>query len=225
MKTASPLSIVFGSLSANFVPMLVLWLLSAMVVLVYYLVPAASAVFDPFVRWQVESGWVAAFLNRVIFCGLLPGCFLFAVRSIRPRRPLLMVFAYSVWGGCWGVACDWFFTLQQFLFGSGVDVWTLVKKTMADQLVWNVLLCTPANALFFPWVAADFHFRRVRSWRSFAYDCLVLLLANWVVWVPVTVAVYAFPLPLQIQLVGLAGAFWMLVALCTAAQRSNGETD
>lgn len=40
-----------------------------------------------------------------------------------------------------------------------------------------------------------------------------MLVANWIVWVPVTVVVYAFPLPLQIQLVGLASSFWMLVAL------------
>ena len=50
---------------------------------------------------------------------------------------------------------------------------------------------------------------------------LWLLVANWIVWMPVMVAVYAFPLPLQIQLVGLAGSFWMLVAL-RAADR-HGE--
>ena len=59
----------------------------------------------------------------------------------------------------------------------------------------------------------------MRSWRDFLLgDCLILLVANWIVWIPVSVAVYAFPLPLQIQLVGLASSFWMLVALRAAAK-------
>ena len=43
--------------------------------------------------------------------------------------------------------------------------------------------------------------------------CLPMLVSNWIVWIPVMVVNYVFPLPLQIQLVGLASAFWMLVAL------------
>lgn len=40
-----------------------------------------------------------------------------------------------------------------------------------------------------------------------------MLISNWIVWSPVMAAVYLFPLPLQVQIVGLAGALWMLVAL------------
>ena len=163
----------------------------------------------------------AAFLNRVIFCGVIPGVFLWSVKSIRPPRPLLTVCVYSLWGGLWGVACDGFYTFQDAVFGSGTDVATLVRKTLVDQLVWNVFICTPVNAIFFPWVAGNFKRGPGRSCRDFAQDCLVLLVANWIVWIPVTVAVYAFPLPLQIQLVGLACSFWMLVALRAAAR--NGE--
>lgn len=193
--------------------MVVLWALAAGAVGAYYCVPAQNALFEPLARWQVESGWIAAFLNRVIFCGIIPGVFLLCVKSIRPSRPLLTVAAYSLWGGLWGVACDGFYTLQNAVFGPGTDLATLVKKTLVDQLARNVFLCTPVNAVFFPWVARDFKRRPVRSCRDFVQDCLAMLVANWIVWVPVTVVVYAFPLPLQIQLVGLASSFWMLVAL------------
>ena len=206
------------SVRANAVPMVVLWLLAAFVVFVFYCIPGAGALFDPLAAWQTKSGWVAAILNRVIFCGLLPGTFLLGAKSIRPQRPGLTILAYSLWGGLWGIACDGFFTLQSALFGCGADLVTLVKKTLVDQLVWNVFLCTPANAVFFPWVARDFKCGPKRSLCDFMQDCLALLLANWIVWIPVTVAVYAFPLPLQIQLVGFACSFWMLVALHAAAQ-------
>lgn len=207
------------SVRANAVPMVVLWLLAAAAVAAFYLFPAANAFFGPLLRWQTESGWVAAFENRVVFCGLLPGVFLLTVPSIRPPRPLLTIFVYSLWGGCWGIACDVFFTLQAAVFGHGTGLSTLVLKTLVDQLVWNVLICTPINAVFFPWVARDFRRGpRIGLRRFVTEDCPRLLVSNWIVWIPVMVSVYAFPLPLQIQLVGLAGAFWMLVALRAAAK-------
>ena len=197
--------------------MVVLWVLAALTVLAFYRVPAADAVFGPLAEWQTQNGWLAAFLNRVIFCGVIPGVFLLNVKSIRPSRPLLTIAVYSIWGGLWGIACDGFFTLQTAVFGMEADVATLVRKTLVDQFVWNVFICAPVNAVFFPWVARDFRRGPRRSCREFVQDCLVLLVANWIVWIPVTVIVYAFPLPLQIQLVGFACSFWMLVALRAAA--------
>lgn len=196
------------SIKANALPMAVLWFLAVGSVACYYMAPGADRLFDPLFRWQVESGWLAAFLNRVAFCGLLPGVFLLTVKSIRPPKVGWVILAYSLWAGMWGVLCDWFFTLQAHVFGNGHDWLTLLKKTLVDQLVWNVVFCTPANAVFFPWVASGF--TRPGSVRKGFWPMLV---TNWMVWMPVVAAVYAFPLPLQIQLVGLAGAYWMLVAL------------
>ena len=221
MRLSEPFRVGWESVRANAVPMVVLWLLAAMTVIGYYFVPGFARLLDPLKCWQTESGWVAAFLNRVIFCGVIPGIFLLSVKSIRPPRPLLTIVVYSLWGGLWGVACDGFFTLQTAMFGAGTDLATLAKKTLVDQLVWNVFLCTPVNAVFFPWVARDFRAGARRSCLDFLQDCLVLLVANWIVWIPVMVAVYAFPLPLQIQLVGLAGSFWMLVALRAAARKGD----
>lgn len=216
-----PAQIGLGAVRANFAPMVVLWGLASLAILAFYRVPAAEAVFGPLSAWQTQSGWMAAFLNRVIFCGVIPGIFLLSVKSIRPPRPLLTIAVYSLWGGLWGIACDGFFTLQAAMFGTGTDVATLVKKTLVDQLVWDVFLCTPVNAAFFPWVARDFKRGPRRDFHDFLQDCLALLVTNWIVWIPVTVIVYAFPLPLQIQLVGLACSFWMLVALWAAAGKGD----
>ena len=221
MRLSEPFRIGWKSVRANAVPMVVLWLLAALTVIGYYFVPGFARLLDPLKCWQTESGWVAAFLNRVIVCGDIAGIFVLSVKSIRPPRPLLTIVVYSLWGGLWGVACDGFFTLQTAMFGAGTDLATLAKKTLVDQLVWNVFLCTPVNAVFFPRAARDFRAGARRSCRDFLQDCLVLLVANWIVWIPVMVAVYAFPLPLQIQLVGLAGSFWMLVALRAAARKGN----
>lgn len=202
--------------------MVVLWVLAALAVFGYYRVPSFAALLEPVADWQRDGGWAAAFLNRIAFCGVLPGVFLFSMKAIRPPRPLLTIAVYSLWGGLWGIACDVFFTLQSAVFGTGADMATLVKKTLVDQFAWNVFICTPVNAVFFPWVARDFKRAPRRSCRVFVQDCLVLLVANWIVWIPVSAIVYAFPLPLQIQLVGLACSFWMLVALRAAARKGEG---
>lgn len=198
----------FQSVRSNAVPMAVLWFFAASLIVSYRFVPVVASALEPLSRWQTESGWVAAFLNRVVFCGLLPGVFLVAMPSLRPRKVGWVVLAYSLWAGAWGILCDGFFTFQTWLFGSGHDVFTIVKKTLLDQLVWNVAICAPANAVFFPWVDSGF-VRRGRVRESF----FPMLVANWIVWWPVMAVVYLFPLPLQIQIVGLIGALWMLVAL------------
>ena len=113
------------SVRANAVPMVVLWVLAAGTVWAYYAVPAVAAAFEPLRQWQTESGWLAAFLNRVFFNGLLPGVFLLAIPSIRPKHVLLVIAAQALWGGCWGVATDFFFRWLDVLFGSGRDMVTL----------------------------------------------------------------------------------------------------
>ena len=53
------------------------------------------------------------------------------------------------------------------------------------------------------------------------YHGLVLpnLLVNWVLWIPVTFAIHAFPTPLQIQLSGLAAALFSLMLLAIGRNR------
>lgn len=54
---------------------------------------------------------------------------------------------------------------------------------------------------------------------------LPILVADFMVWIPVQFAVYMFPLPLQIQLVGFAGAFWSLVGLAAGARIARNSSD
>ena len=83
----NPWRVGWESAKANAVPMVLLWLLAAATVVTYYVVPCAAAVFGPLQRWHIEGGWVAAFLNRTFFLGLLPGVFLLTVRSLDRKSP------------------------------------------------------------------------------------------------------------------------------------------
>ena len=222
----NPLKVGLSAVRANMVPMVVLWGVALAAIAGYLAHPPFAALLEPLARWQTEGGWLAAFLNRVVLCGIVPGLFLALVPSLRPPRLWLVVLVYSLWGGAWGIACDVFFSLQAHVFGHGRDLATLAAKTAVDQLLWNVAICTPVNALFFPWVANDFRRGGGTSLRAFLMGrCLPMLVSNWIVFVPVTVAVYAFPRPLQVQLTGLVGSFWMLVALSAGASRAKGDAE
>ena len=84
---------------ANRTPMLVLWASAFALVAAYYNVPTATRLLQPIFNFQINGGWMAAVVNRVVFCGFLPGVFLLAGPSIRPRRVAATIIANCVWMG------------------------------------------------------------------------------------------------------------------------------
>ena len=216
MNHASPLRIGLASARANAVPMVVLWVAAVATVAGYYAVPRFAAALEPLAKWQRENGSVAAFASLAFFCGVIPGLFLCTVRSRRPRRPFLTVALLSAWCGLWGIANNWKYEFLCWWLGDGLDFGTLVTKTAFDQFVWTVLVMAPVNSAFYFWMACGFSLRSTRAtWPSDFVRGVFLpnLIANWVVWIPVLCVVYAFPLPLQVQLAGLAGSYWTLMCL------------
>ena len=215
-----PLRIGWESARANAVPAAALWLFALCLVLAHRFVPAASAALESVRSWQETYGWRAVVASRIVFNGLVPGAFLLCVRSIRPRRPFVTIFAQTVFGCAFGLFCDAFFRLQSAWFGTGIPA--LLLKTAVDQFVWTVLVISPINALFFFWASRDFSFERTRlEWpRDGVVRELVMpnLVANWFVFIPVALTTYLFPLDLQIHVNGLVGAFWTLLCLQIGAR-------
>ena len=204
------------SAKANAVPTVVLWAFAACLIVGYYCVPGVADGFAPLARWQRESGWLAAFLNLFFFCGVIPGAFICSIRELRPKYPFATLLVQSVWCGAWGVVNSEVYAALSRWFGSGADIGTLLLKTVVDQFVWTVLVMAPVDAVFFFWLGRDFSLSRVRAeWpRSFVHGVVLPnLLSNWIVWIPVLCVIYAFPLPLQIQLAGIVGSIWTLLCL------------
>ena len=210
----------------NMVPMMALWAFAAVLVVGYFCVPHVKSWFLPFQRWQMEYGWKAAFISRLFFCGVIPCVFLLSVKRIRPRKPILTACVQALWCGLWGVAGDFFFRLQDALFGGSLEAMTLICKTAVDQFVWTVFVIAPTHSVFFFWVGRDLSVKRtVEEWPSDFIGRFYLpnLIANWVVWIPAQCAIYAFPLLLQVHLAGLVGSFWMLVSLHLGARSVRND--
>lgn len=204
--------------------MAVLWLAAAFLVLSYYGSSNFARALEPLSRWQKESGWIAAFLNRVAFCGILPGIFIVSVPSLRPRRVLPTLVVQTLWSGLCGIVSDFMFSLNAAVFGTGVDFLTLTLKTAVNQFVWTPLFFSPLGSMVYFWIGCDFSCEKVRRKlpNRFYYDIVLPnLLVNWALWIPATYVIYMFPTPLQIQLAGLASALLSLVMLAIGRRRSD----
>ena len=216
MKLYRSLWIGWESVKANAVPMLILQCASVGLVVAYYLLPSFRAAVEPIANWHRECGWRAAFVSQAIFCGILPGVFLLAVRSIRPRHPFQTILAQSLWCGCFGICNNEVFHLMARALGDNAHVSTVLAKATFDQFIWTIAVIAPANAVFFFWLGRDFSFARVkRDWPRPFFRRMVMpnLIPNWIVWIPVSLVVFSFPFPLQIHVNGIVCTFWTLMCL------------
>ena len=221
MRLSGAARIGWESVKANAVPMVILWAIAAATALAYYFVPGAATALEPVAAWQKRSGGLAAFANCAVFCGVLPYVVYLCKGRSGPRRPLLAAVLQSLFVGLCGVACNAFFGLQSIWFGDGHDLRTLLLKTAVDQFVWTVLVMAPVTSLFYAamgrWIE-----RSRTAFRLQAYlkaDYLPNLMTGWCIWIPVIFAVYAFPLALQIQVLGFISASWVVVCREIGAHR------
>ncbi len=198
---------------ANLVPIVVLWTLAALLATGYFYIPEVAMLLEPLKIWQVNHGWVAAFISNGFFCGVIPYIVYVVRRTKDPHGPLLTAMLQAVWCGLSGVAANWFFSALSLWIGHGCDFKTLAIKTIIDQFVWTVIIIAPANAIFYATLAG-----RRCNWRTkkplcsfIRTDYLPNLIVNWFIWIPVVFMVFSFPLALQIQILGLIGASWVII--------------
>ena len=212
----NPLRIGWMSAKANRLPAAVLWGVALAMVLAYYNVPWFTSVLEPLRRFQVNYGVVAAIVNQVFFCGLVPCAFMLTVVEIRTGHPILKAVLQSFWCGMWGVVYVGLYGLQCRMFGTGHDFVTLLEKTAFDQFVWSPLVPVPLSAVFFLWMGNDFSISLTRARCRNGFIMRVWLpnmVSSWCVWIPVGFAIYAFPVDLQVQILGLVSSFWALMCL------------
>ena len=205
-----------ASARANLVPMVVLWASAGALVAGYYFVPGIERGLEPVRQWQADCGWAAAFLNRFVFCGILPGVFVLTMKTLSVPRPGLVIAAQTLWSGICGIVSGWMFELHALWFGTGMDFGTLCAKTAMQQFVWTPFFFAPAGALVYFWIGRDFSWQRCKADYSQEFwwkTALPNLFANWVVWIPCAMLIHMFPTALQIQLTGFVNAFFCLVLL------------
>ena len=81
----------------------------------------------------------------------------------------------------------------------------IVLWTLAGALVGAYYLLVPFRGMLEP----------MADWPRLFFRRMVMpnLIPNWIVWIPVSLAVFSFPFPLQIHVNGIVCTFWTLMCL------------
>jgi hypothetical protein len=224
-STTSPgiLATIMAVFRLNRAPCLVLNAIAVALVVSYYQVPALAGFWQALgafkTHWSfafscVSTMFAAAIMPAAIqhFMGTLP-------REGKGRRLLLLMLFW----GYRGMEIDLFYHFQTWLFGDAHDATTLVKKVLVDQFVMSPIWFVPTYVIALRWVEMGGSWARTRATLNREFwtrTCPMVLITNWLVWIPALALVYSLPAALQFPLFSVVMCFFILVV--TVMTRRKG---
>jgi hypothetical protein len=218
-ERAGDWSEITGALRANLLPGLFLWAVAAVVVVVFYLVPAAQPAFARIAAAKDAWGFAFSALATGLFGGLLPWVVARLLGREMPASHGILLLVLCTWRG---IEVDAFYRLQGLMWGEQATLAAIAAKVACDQLGYSVLWSSPTTIALFAW--RDRGFTRA-AWRAaWRLDVILprlraVVLCNWLVWTPTVCLVYSLPADLQIPLFSLATTFWSLTLLLLIRKR------
>ena len=139
-----------------------------------------------------------------------------------PELGSRLLFGIPFWGLI-GMQVDLFYRLQYNLFGPSDSGGVIVKKVLVDAFIYCPLLAIPQVVCIFLWRDHGFTFAGFRGHAPIPFYALKIfpvLMANWMVWIPLICIIYALPTALGIPFFIVAQSFWVMV-LTTLSQREK----
>lgn len=163
-----------------------------------------------------EAGYGFSFLSYVLAGAVLPELLRIAFfQSGKPtRRNLWLLLTAAPFWGLLGVMVDLLYRLQAVWFGTGHDGFTILRKVLVDQFLFNPLISAPLTVGWF--LLRDDRFRP-RAWKQilradfFLDKVFPVLVAGWCVWIPGVVLIYSMPPLLQVPVAVFIQIFWVLI--------------
>ena len=209
---------------ANFVPGLIVQAAMITVVLAYYYYEPARALLAQLAEMKARWGYGFSFLAGAIAGGVLPellNVVVFQRGRVRWENAANLLFGILYWGSQ-GMVVDGLYRLQAVMFGSHVDFFTVVKKVLVDQFVYNPIYAAPLGLAVYEWKNQGYRIAgmaRVLTGRFYKERTVPALVATWGVWIPLVALVYSLPSLLQIPLFSLALTFWVILFTWINRQR------
>ena len=213
MPDAPLLARVRDAARRNLRPGLVLWAAALAVLGVYYGVPSGRALLEDWMQLKVRYGAWYSFAAGAAFAGVLPLLVMRATGTLRQPMGPELLFAALFWGYK-GVEVDFFYRLQSRLFGDGLDVGTVLAKTLVDQAVYSAMWAVPVMAATYACKDAGWRLGAVRERldrRFFRHELPAVMIGNALVWTPTVMVVYLLPPALQLPVSNFVAAFWVLM--------------
>ena len=216
MRKKSPLLIGLRAARANLLPGLIVQFAMIAIVLAYYFCPAAHVGFEMLAGAKARGGYAFTVVSTAIAGALLP--MLLTVLTFQRgkfRRENLPEFLFlAIFWSLDGIVVDTFYRLQGGWFGTQVTAATTMKKVLVDQFLFNPLFAAPFGLFCYEWKNQRFALAglsRAFTWTFYKNKTIPALCATWVVWIPVTAAIYSLPPLLQVPIFCLALTFWVMM--------------
>ncbi len=197
----------------NFAPGLLLQLFALLIGLSYYFWPASRCIFEVVADFKTRYGIVYAFVATSFFGGVVPFVYLYCAGQIQEKVRQQFIF-YAIFWALKGVEADLFYSLQAHIFGTGVDLSTVVKKTLVDQFLYAAFWVAPTVSLAYLWKDKGFVWKR--WWQGLDRHLLLhiiplVVVSNWLVWLPAVIVIYFMPSALQVPLYNLVVCYFVLM--------------
>lgn len=214
------------ALRANLIPGLLLQFLMAFMAAAYFLSPGARIAFEKLAILRSHWGFLFSFIGTSAASAILPEF----LRLLIPRQTAInsptlgqrLLFAIPFWGLI-GMQVDLFYRLQYALFGPSDSSLVIMKKVLVDAFLYCPLLAMPQAVCAFIWRDHGFTLHGFRGHHPVTFYALRIfpvLMANWMVWIPLVSIIYSLPTALGVPFFIVAQSFWVMV-FTTLSQRKK----
>lgn len=216
-----------AALKANLVPGVILQALMASMALAYLFHPPSRTCFEDLAVLRSRWGLIFSFIGTSLASSILPEVLRLLLPKTNQRNaPGLasrLLFGIPFWGLI-GMQVDLFYRLQYLLFGPSDTLAIIAKKVLVDAFVYCPLLAIPQAVCIFLWRDHAFSFRGFhghRPIRFYALKIFPVLIANWMVWIPLITIIYSLPPALGIPFFIVAQSFWVMVFTTLSMKRQH----
>lgn len=215
-KDDRPLSVGLRAARANLIPGLVIQVAVVALVLAYYFWPPARVWMARLAELKREGGLLFSLASGVLAGGVLPELLKVAAFQrwrVRGENLNSLAFGACFWG-VMAVVVDLFYRAQALMFGTEVDLSTVLKKAVVDQFIFTPFVTIPLTVVIFEWKHAGYRLGGVL--RALGLDfyrrkVLPTVVSGLGFWLPIVFLVYSLPPLLQFPLFTLALTLWVLI--------------
>jgi hypothetical protein len=219
-----------AALRMNLIPGLLLQLLMAIMTATYFLNPWSRAEFEKLALLRSHWGLFFSFVGTSAASSIIPELVRYLLSpqpgssSTTLRQRLL--FAIPFWGLI-GMQVDLFYRLQYALFGPSYTALVITKKVFVDAFLYCPLLAIPQAVCVFLWRDHDFTLHGFRGHHPVTFYALrvfPVLMANWMVWIPLVTIIYSLPAALGVPFFIVAQSFWVMVFTTLSEKKGDCRT-
>ena len=214
------------ALRTNLLPGILLQFLMASMAAAYLWNPIARHFFESLALLRSHWGLLFSFFGTSFASAIIPEVLSLLLSQGKQLGPFFsglgtrLLFAIPFWGII-GMQVDLFYRLQYLLFGPSDSIFIILKKVLVDAFIYCPLLAVPQVVCILLWKEHGYSlhgFKNHTPMRFYALNIFPVLMANWMVWIPLICIIYSLPSALGVPFFIVAQSFWVMV-LTTLSNR------